>query len=120
MKSYQELVVWQKSFQLTKLVYLFTKSFPNSEQFGLVGQMRRASVSIPSNIAEGFGRRTTGEFIQFIRNALGSACELETQLLLAFELKFIKPAYFQEANELLIEVIKMLNSLHISLKNKKR
>src|SRR6202163_3404212 len=91
-RSYKDLVVWQKGIALAEAVYRLTKSFPSTEKFGLVAQMRRAAVSIPSNIAEGQARHTTGEFIQFISHAEGSAAELDTQLILAAELDFCEKA----------------------------
>src|SRR4051812_32003063 len=87
-QSYKDLVVWQKAIQLAKAIYKLTQVFPSEEKFGLVSQMRRAAVSIPSNIAEGQARRTTPEFIQFITHAQGSTAELDTQIILAVELKF--------------------------------
>src|SRR5438128_12310854 len=86
--SYKDLIVWQKAIELGKLIYQLTKTFPSEEKFGLVAQMRRAVVSMPSNIAEGQARHTTGEFIQFISHAEGSVAELDTQLILSIELKF--------------------------------
>src|SRR2546428_212355 len=81
--SYRDLIVWQKSMVLAKLIYRVTQGFPSEEKFGLTSQMRRAAVSIPSNIAEGQARRGTREFIQFIAQAEGSLADLETQLTLA-------------------------------------
>lgn len=110
-KSYKELLVWQKGLTLVKMIYQATKAFPSDERFGLVSQMRRAAVSVPSNIAEGQTRRTTGEFVQFISHAEGSLAELETQLLISLDLGFLSPA---EADPLLAsidELQKMLNSL---------
>ena len=75
-QSYKDLVVWQKGIELAKLIYKVTAQFPGEEKFGLVSQMRRAAVSIPSNIAEGQARHTTGEFIQFIAHGEGSVAEL--------------------------------------------
>jgi four helix bundle protein len=86
--SYKDLIVWQKWITLVKRVYQITQTFPSEEKFGLVSQMRRASVSIPSNIAEGQARHTTGEFVRFISNAEGSVAELDTQLIIAIELGF--------------------------------
>lgn len=114
--SYKELIVWQKSFDLAKKVYRITESFPKSEVYGLTSQMRRAVVSIPSNIAEGFVRKHTKEFSQFISIAFGSGAELETQLLLSKELKFITEKEFSEVDSLLSEIMKMLNSLLSKLK----
>src|SRR3989440_6968103 len=88
-QNYKDLVVWQKGIALAKAIYQLTSRFPSEEKFGLVAQMRRAAVSIPSNIAEGQARHTTGEFIQFISHAEGSTAELETQLILTVELGFI-------------------------------
>src|SRR5205823_6022822 len=87
-QNYKDLVVWQKGIALAKAIYRLTSKFPAEEKFGLVAQMRRAAVSIPSNIAEGQARHTTGEFIQFISHAEGSTAELETQLILSIELGF--------------------------------
>src|SRR2546425_656219 len=84
-QSYRDLIVWQKSIELAKQLYLLTKTFPNEEKFGLISQIRRAAVSVPSNIAEGQARNTTGEFIQFISHAEGSAAELDPQVRLAAE-----------------------------------
>src|SRR6266498_2790139 len=91
-RSYKDLVVWQKGIALAKLVYQLTKNFPAEEKFGLVAQMRRAAVSVPSNIAEGQARHTTREFIHFISHAEGSVAELDTQLILSIELKFCRSA----------------------------
>lgn len=109
--SYKELIVWQKSFELSKKIYLITNKFPKSEIYGLVSQMRRCTVSIPSNIAEGYTRAHKQEYIQFLRTAFASGAELETQLLLAKELEFISKNDFSEINSLLTEVQKMLNKL---------
>lgn len=111
LKSYKELIVWQKSIRLTTAVYETTKSYPKSELYGLTSQMRRSAVSIPSNIAEGSTRQYLPEYLQFLNIALGSAAELETQLLIAHELKFLEKLKFEELLDLLIEIIKMLNSL---------
>ncbi len=86
--SFKDLVVWQRAVQLSMEIYHLTTSFPKSEQFGLTNQMRRASVSIASNIAEGNGRSTKGEYRQFLGNAKGSNCELQTQLIISRGLKF--------------------------------
>lgn len=109
--SYKELIVWQKAFELSKRVYLVTAHFPKSETYGLVAQMRRCAVSIPSNIAEGSTRGYKQEYIQFLRTAFASGAELETQLLLSKELKFMRLENFIEVNNLLTEIMKMLNKL---------
>jgi len=87
-EGYKDLLVWQKGIQLAKEINRITQSFPNQEKFGLVSQMRRAAVSIPSNIAEGQARHTTKEFVQFVSRAEGSVAELNTQLILALELGY--------------------------------
>jgi four helix bundle protein len=114
-RSYKDLVVWQKGIALAKLVYQLTKNFPSEEKFGLVAQMRRAAVSIPSNIAEGQARHTTGEFIQFISHAEGSVAELDTQLILSIELKFCRDVATEAAFELISELRRMLNALRRKL-----
>ncbi len=114
-RSYKDLVVWQKGIALAKLVYQLTKNFQSEEKFGLVAQMRRAAVSIPSNIAEGQARHTTGEFIQFISHAEGSVAELDTQLILSIELKFCRDVGAEAAFELIAELRRMLNVLRRKL-----
>lgn len=116
MKTFRDLIVWQKSFKLAVLIYRITESFPKSEIYGLTSQIRRAAVAIPSNIAEGQYRGHKPEYIQFLNIAKGSSAELETQLLLAKELKFINDKDFEEALSLLIEVEKMLSKLITRLK----
>lgn len=86
--SYEDLLVWQKGITLVKQIYRITEHFPENEKFGLFSQMRRASVSIPSNIAEGQARRTTPDFVKFISIAEGSLAELHTQVIIAFELGY--------------------------------
>ncbi len=114
-EGYRDLVVWQKGIAVTKLVYALTKTFPPDEKFGLVSQMRRAAVSISSNIAEGQARHTTGEFIQFISHAEGSVAELDTQLHLAVELGFASDQQAAACLELLSELRRMLNGLRRKL-----
>ena len=109
-RSYKDLVVWRKGIELAKLVYQLTQPFPSTEKFGLIAQMRRAAVSIPSNIAEGQARHTTGEFIQGISHADGSVAELDTQLVLSIELKFCAKAAADPAFELILELRRMLNA----------
>ena len=110
-RSYKDLVVWQKGIALAKLVYALTKNFPSDEKFGLVAQMRRAAVSIPSNVAEGQARRTTGEFIQFISHAEGALAELDTQLIISIELRFARAENADTAFGLISELRRMLNVL---------
>ena len=114
-QSYKDLVVWQKGIELAKLIYKVTAQFPGEEKFGLVSQMRRAAVSIPSNIAEGQARHTTGEFIQFISHAEGSVAELDTQLILSLELKFCSSAAAEPGFGLISEIPRMLNALRRKL-----
>jgi four helix bundle protein len=90
LKNCKELKVWQKAYQLCIEVYRVTKTFPKEEVYGLTSQIRRAAVSVPSNIAEGYGRRTAGEDIRALYVAYGSNCELETQILPSGDLGFIK------------------------------
>src|SRR6266404_2455069 len=117
--GYKDLTVWQKAITLVKRVYQVTSAFPADERFGLVSQMRRAAVSIPSNIAEGQARHTTGEFIQGISHAEGSVAELETQLILSIELAFAKADDSKGAFILLDEIRRMLNGLRRKLSGDK-
>jgi four helix bundle protein len=116
--SYRSLIVWQESIVLVKDVYKLTSKFPTDERFGTVSQMRRAAVSVPSNIAEGQARRTTGNFIRFISNAEGSLAELETQLIISVELQFCDRNNATETFSLIEENRKMLNSLRRKLMTK--
>lgn len=109
--SYRDLLVWQKSMTLAKLGYKLTQAFPSDEKLGLTGQMRRAALSIPSNLAEGQARRGPREFVQFIAQAEGSLAELDTQLTLASELGFAKVIDAQRATTLIEEPRRMLNAL---------
>jgi len=114
-QNYRDLLVWQKGIQLAKVVYVLTDRFPAEEKFGLITQLRRASVSIPSNIAEGQARRATGEFIQFISNAEGSVAEVDTQLILSIELNICRDTEAAVAFGLIVELQKMLNGLRRKL-----
>ena len=89
LKNYKELIVWQKSYELCLNIYRITAKFPNEERYGLTSQIRRSAVSIP-NIAEGYGKKTTVDYIKMLHISYGSVCELETQILLAGDLGFIK------------------------------
>jgi four helix bundle protein len=117
MASFKDLVVWQKAIQLCSEIYRLTSSFPSSEQFGLTNQMRRASVSIASNIAEGNGRSTKGEYILFLGHARGSNCELQTQLTIARNLGFCDIQEHEAAENLSAEISRMLNALIKKLGN---
>ncbi len=113
--SFKDLIVWQKSYQLAKQVYKITESLPSAEMYGLKSQLQRSVVSIPSNIAEGFGRRTSKDFKQFLHIAFGSASELETQLLLCKDVYSIS---IDEEEKLLTEIGKMLRVLITKLETK--
>lgn len=108
-RSYKDLIVWQKAMELAKAVFELTAYFPKSELYGLVAQMRRAAVSIISNIAEGYGRKSRKEYSQFYAIAYGSALELETQLILSKALKMAPEEKFERSEKILLEVLKMLN-----------
>jgi len=116
-QSFRDLLVWQKAMSLVTDIYRTTREFPPDERYGLTSQIRRAAVSVPSNIAEGQARPTRGEFRQFLGHAKGSLAELETQLLIAENL-----GYFREPNDLLAqisEVGRMLSGLLSSLSSEK-
>lgn len=115
-KSYRDLDVWKRSIVIVKKVYLVTKSFPKEEFYGLVSQIRRCAISIPSNIAEGQARQHTNEFIQFLYIALGSCAELETQIIIALELKYIDAKMELELLEEISQIGKMIRGLVKSLR----
>ena len=117
MNSYKDLIVWQKSIELVIGIYKMTDKFPKSELYGLTSQIRRAAVSISSNIAEGYTRKHRLEYIQFLRIAFGSG-ELETQIIIAKKLNFSEIQEIDRIEKLLIEVMKMLNKLIDTLSNK--
>ncbi|MFZ3253245.1 MAG: four helix bundle protein [Syntrophales bacterium] len=110
-KSYRDLIVWQKSMDLVEMVYQVTKGFPREELYGLTNQLRRAAVSIPSNIAEGQARNSTAEFRNFLSIARGSLAEVETQLLIAERLNYLGSEKLHEILAVQIEVNKMTNAL---------
>jgi len=116
LKSYKDLVVWQKSYRLVLEIYNITKLFPKDELYALTQQMRRAAVSIPSNIAEGYARGHRPEYIQFLSIAFGSTAELETLLLIGKDLDYLVKEDFEKCRFLLEEVMKMLSKLISSLK----
>nr|WP_302831409.1 four helix bundle protein [uncultured Bacteroides sp.] len=117
MGNYKDLLAWQKSIVLAKTVYRLTADYPSDERFGLVNQMRRCSVSIPSNIAEGYGRGTDNDLVHFLYISLGSSNELDTQLTISFELSFIDKEKYKEVEQLNHEINKMLSSLIYRRKN---
>lgn len=119
-RSYRDLIAWQKSIDLVTAVYRSTRSFPREETYGLVSQLRRAAVSVPSNIAEGHARLTTGEFRQFLGHALGSLMEIETQIVISEGLEYIEKSEAERLLERTAEVGKIIRGLLQSLKPETR
>jgi four helix bundle protein len=109
--GYQDLLVWQRSMDLVERVYRLTASFPQSEQWGLTSQMRRAVISVPSNIAEGYGRQATGEYRHHLSIGRGSLLELETQILLSKRLKYLQPSDGDSVINEIEQISKMLATL---------
>ena len=118
LKKYQQLIAWQKAIDLVSDVYSLTSAFPRDEIYGLTSQLRRAAVSIPSNIAEGQGRATKGEFIQFLCHARGSLYEVETQIVIGRNLGYLTLEQQQSISEALGELARILNGLIASLQQK--
>ena len=116
MKSFRDVKVWQKSHELALTIYKCTRSFPKDEIYGLTSQMRRAAASVPSNIAEGCGRSGDAELGRFLQIAMGSASELEYQLVLAHDLGYVKVEEYQQLSAGVTEVKRMLASLLRRLK----
>jgi four helix bundle protein len=110
-RSYRDLLIWQKGMALAKQIYAMTRTFPGDERFGLTAQMRRAVVSVPSNIAEGQARHGRREFVQFLSHAEGSLAELDTQLALAVELGYCRPSDADGSVATVAELQKMMASL---------
>lgn len=119
LKSFKELNVWQKSYELCLKLYSVTAKFPKEEKYGLTSQIRRSAVSIPSNIAEGYGRKTTLDYIRMLYIAYGSVCELETQILLAGDLGFIERRATDPIKTDIGEIERMVKALIRSLENKR-
>ena len=117
-ESFKDLIVWQRAVQLSLAVYKLTSSFPDSERFGLTNQLRRATVSVASNIAEGYGRSTKGEYLLFLGHARGSNCELQTQLIISKGLGFGKMPAYREVEGLSEEVSRMLVAIMSKLQKK--
>ena len=117
MGTYKDLSVWQKSMSLAHRIYEITAHYPENERFGLVSQMRRCAVSIPSNIAEGYGRETEREHSHFLFISLGSSNELETQLILSYDFQYIEEHIYKDIMNLNSEVNKMLSSLIYKLRH---
>jgi four helix bundle protein len=118
-RTHRDLLVWQKSMVLITDIYRKSQRFPTQEQYGLTSQIRRAAVSIPSNIAEGFGRQSTGDYIRFLNIAVGSLFEVQTQIEIAFNLSFIEESDFTVIFESTREIDRMMSSLIQKLKIKK-
>jgi four helix bundle protein len=118
LKSYKELVVWQKAYGLCLDVYRATRRFPKDELYGLTSQLRRAAASVPSNIAEGYGRHSTADYIRSLRIAYASLCEVETQLLLARDLSYLSGSDHAKLSDSLGDVERLLQALIRSLVRK--
>ena len=116
-KSYKDLLIWKKGITIVNLVYQLVKTFPQEELYALSSQLKRASVSIPSNIAEGYGRNTDKSFSYFLDIARGSLFEIETQLIIANELQFLSNEDIKEIILLLEKEARMINSLINKIKN---
>lgn len=115
--SYKELQIWQKGIDIVKDVYALCRKLPESEKFGLISQMKRCSISIPSNIAEGWGRGSNKAFGAFIKISRGSLTELETQIYIAKELNFIQKPEYDKLSGLITEESKMINSFLNKIKD---
>jgi four helix bundle protein len=118
LKNYKELNVWQKSYEFCLKIYKITAKFPNEERYGLTSQIRRSAVSIPSNIAEGYKKETTVDYIRILYISYGSVCELETQILLAGDLGFIEKYELGTAKKDIAEIERMLKALINSIEDK--
>jgi four helix bundle protein len=118
MHNFKELKVWQKAMDLTELVYKISSNFPKEEKFGLTAQVQRCSVSIPSNIAEGCGRNSDKDLQRFLTISIGSAFELETQMILANRFKYINQDLFNNFTNYISEVQKMIYGFNLSIENK--
>lgn len=116
-RSYQELGVWRKGVDLVKAVYALTRQFPDAERYSLCDQMQRAAVSIPANVAEGWAREGEREFLRFVTIAKGSLAELETMIIIAGELDYVRPDSARTTQDAAAEVGRMLTGLQKSLQN---
>ena len=117
LQSYRDLIAWQRAVDFVEAVYGQTKTFPTQEMYGLTSQLRRAAVSIPSNVAEGQGRRSTKDFLNFLGIAYGSLCEAETQIILAVRLRFLSKESCESLLQLAAEVGRLINGLTRSLES---
>jgi four helix bundle protein len=118
-KTYRDLIVWQKSMQLVTRIYMLTRKLPKEETYSLINQIRRSCISIPSNIAEGYGRNSTNDYLRFLQIATGSLYELQTQLEICLNLKYLPKKVFEEVFEQSREIERMLSSLIRRLSVKK-
>ena len=118
MRPHENLEVWNKAVEFVVKIYKFTKNFPSDEKFGLTSQIRRASVSIPANIAEGAARQTTKEFLQFLSIAQGSSSEVETELLIAYKVGYLDKLIFLELKQEIESIGRMIIGLSNHLKKK--
>ena len=119
LSNFKDLDIWKRAILLVKTIYKITKKLPKDEQYGLISQIRRASVSVPSNIAEGFKRRSDKEFAQFLNISLGSLAELETQIIISCELDYIKEKESDAIIEEIESINRMISKLYKKLKSKK-
>ena len=118
LKNYKDLKVWKKSYELCLETYRITSKFPREERYGLTSQIRRSAVSIPSNIAEGYGRKTTLDYVRMLYISYGSVCELETQVLLAGDLDLIEKGELGTLKKDIAEIERVLEALIKSLENR--
>ena len=116
MKTYRDLLVWQKSMTFVTNIYQVTKTFPKEEVYGLTSQIRRCAISIPSNISEGYGRNSTNDYIRFLQISMGSIFEIQTQLEIAKNLGYLNQTKFHETYDVSREIERMLSSLIYKLK----
>lgn len=117
MKTYRDLLIWQKSVNLVIELYQFTAKYPDEEKYGLTSQIRRSAMSIPSNIAEGYGRNSDGEFKRFMDIAMASLFELQTQIEISFRLKYLTKEAYDDLYENSREIERMMSSFIKSLKS---
>ena len=110
-KSFRDLIVWQKAMVLVTEIYGITKNFPKDEIYGLTSQIRRSAISVPSNIAEGYGRNSTLDYTRFLQIARGSLYELQTQLEIAANIDYLQSAQYEEITHAINEIERMLNSM---------
>jgi four helix bundle protein len=120
MKTFRELIVWQKSMTFVTNIYETSKVFPKEETYGLTSQIRRSAVSVPSNIAEGYGRTGLNDYIRFLNIAISSLFELQTQIEISYNLSYINQKKFDTLYETTREIERMLSSLIRSLKSKRK